>query len=86
MSDFISQVPRERSCSCDSQDEPCFNIQERKNIEFFFKPRTIEHHIGMAFRELKGETNEKGCFEDYELQMDDYQIPDPDGLRDALMT
>jgi hypothetical protein len=63
------------------------NFQEKKNFEFFFKPRDIETHMGLAIQgNMFGSTSSNQIAEDCYMDIDEEMIPDGDDLISALMT
>lgn len=55
-----------------------FWCQERKNMEFYIRPQTIENHVNLAFQ---GADHFEQCFD-----MDVDMIPEADDLMEILMT
>lgn len=81
----IERVKQERKVSESekSQEEveqemKPFWCHEKKNMEFYFNPQTIENHVNLAFL---GATQFEQC-----LDMDVDMIPEADDLMEILMT
>lgn len=81
----IDKINRERKSSESSSQEEMLQqpntlwCQERKNMEFYFKPQHIQNHVDLAF---SGVTHFDQCFTEMDVDM----IPDADDLMETLMT
>jgi hypothetical protein len=79
MGNVIERIRRKESDSENSSDNESNThyCQEKKNMEFFFKPRDIQNHIDQTFN-----PSDDQCMMEVDMEM----IPDADELMSALMT